>query len=43
VSGQDIALLMCAPGHIAHLAPSDDSDLRRRYLAIIVDGLRPPS
>ncbi|WP_201845328.1 TetR/AcrR family transcriptional regulator [Myceligenerans indicum] len=41
VTGEDVALLICAPGHVAGFAPRADPELWRRYLAIIVDGLRP--
>ncbi|MBG0567572.1 TetR/AcrR family transcriptional regulator [Actinoplanes aureus] len=41
VTGTDVALLMCAPGHVAGFAPHGGPDLWRRYLAIIFDGLRP--
>ncbi|MFC7532288.1 TetR/AcrR family transcriptional regulator [Actinoplanes sp. GCM10030250] len=41
VTGTDVALLMCAPGHVAAFAPHGGPDLWRRYLAIIFDGLRP--
>ncbi|MEU8243349.1 helix-turn-helix domain-containing protein [Actinoplanes missouriensis] len=41
VTGADVVLLMCAPGHVAAFAPRPGPDLWRRYLAIIFDGLRP--
>lgn len=41
MSGADVAALMCAPGHVAQMAGSDDPNLWRRYLTIIIDGLRP--
>lgn len=41
VSGEDVALLICAPGHVAGFAPQGDPELWRRYLGIIIDGLRP--
>ncbi len=41
VSGEDVALLICAPGHVAGFASSEDPQLWRRYLGIIIDGLRP--
>jgi AcrR family transcriptional regulator len=41
VTGTDVVLLMCAPGHVAGFAPNPGPDLWRRYLAIIFDGLRP--
>ncbi|MGV0594973.1 TetR/AcrR family transcriptional regulator [Mycolicibacterium porcinum] len=41
VTGVDVALLMCAPAHVASFAPDPGPDLWRRYLAIIIDGLRP--
>jgi hypothetical protein len=37
----DVILLMCAPNHVVSFAPDASPDLWRRYLAIIVDGLRP--
>lgn len=41
ITGTDVALLMCAPGHVAGFAPHGGPDLWRRYLAVIFDGLRP--
>ncbi|BBH63361.1 TetR family transcriptional regulator [Actinoplanes sp. OR16] len=41
ITGTDVVLLMCAPGHVAGFAPHGGPDLWRRYLAIIFDGLRP--
>ncbi|MGW6562470.1 TetR/AcrR family transcriptional regulator [Streptomyces hydrogenans] len=41
VTGMDVALLMCAPTHVAAFAPNAEPDLWRRYLAIILDGLHP--
>ncbi|MBN7794775.1 TetR/AcrR family transcriptional regulator [Microbacterium esteraromaticum] len=41
VTGEDVALLICAPGHVAGFAPDRGPDLWRRYLGIILDGLRP--
>ncbi|WP_035855530.1 TetR/AcrR family transcriptional regulator [Cryptosporangium arvum] len=41
VTGTDVLLLMCAPNHVVSFAPDASPDLWRRYLAIIVDGLRP--
>ncbi|MCW6007870.1 TetR/AcrR family transcriptional regulator [Micromonospora sp. CPCC 205371] len=41
VTGADVILLMCAPNYVASYAPDGTPDLWRRYLAIIVDGLRP--
>jgi AcrR family transcriptional regulator len=37
----DVFLLMCAPVHVMDGLPDPPPDLRRRYLAIIFDGLRP--
>ncbi|MEU4692268.1 helix-turn-helix domain-containing protein [Actinoplanes sp. NPDC023714] len=41
ITGADVVLLMCAPGHVAGFAPNPVPDLWRRYLSIIFDGLRP--
>jgi hypothetical protein len=41
VTGMDVILLMCAPNHVVSFVPQPAPDLWRRYLAIIVDGLRP--
>ncbi len=41
VTGMDVILLMCAPNHVVGFVPDAPPDLWRRYLAIIVDGLRP--
>ncbi|MFD2415585.1 TetR/AcrR family transcriptional regulator [Amycolatopsis pigmentata] len=41
VTATDIYLLICAPVHVIENLPGAPSDLWRRYLAIIFDGLRP--
>jgi AcrR family transcriptional regulator len=41
VTGADVFLLMCAPNYIAGYVPDASPDLWRRYLALILDGLRP--
>ncbi|WP_407442286.1 TetR/AcrR family transcriptional regulator [Rhodococcus sp. (in: high G+C Gram-positive bacteria)] len=41
VSGRDVVLLMCAPNHIVGYLRSPPAGLWRRYLSIIIDGLRP--
>ncbi|GAA0253472.1 helix-turn-helix domain-containing protein [Cryptosporangium japonicum] len=41
VTGTDVLLLLCAPNHVVSYAPDASPDLWRRYLAIILDGLRP--
>ena len=41
VTGADVILLMCAPNYVTGYVPDAPPDLWRRYLAIIVDGLRP--
>ncbi len=41
VTGTDVILLMCAPNYVTSYVPDAPSDLWRRYLAIIFDGLRP--
>jgi AcrR family transcriptional regulator len=41
VTGMDVILLMCAPNHVVNFVPEPSPELWRRYLAIIVDGLRP--
>ncbi len=41
VTGADVVLLMCAPGHVSSYVPDAPPDLWQRYLAIIFDGLRP--
>ncbi|WP_027341481.1 TetR/AcrR family transcriptional regulator [Hamadaea tsunoensis] len=41
VTGPDVVLLMCAPTHVAEPLAKASPDLWRRYLAIILDGLRP--
>jgi AcrR family transcriptional regulator len=41
VNGTDVMLLVCAPNYVVSYVPDAPPDLWRRYLAIIVDGLRP--
>ena len=41
VTGLDVILLMCAPAHVAGFVPTASPETWRRYLAIIIDGLRP--
>ncbi len=41
ITGSDIILLMCAPGHVTSYVPDAPPGLWRRYLALIFDGLRP--
>jgi AcrR family transcriptional regulator len=41
VTGMDVILMMCAPHHVTTYVPSPAPDLWRRYLGIILDGLRP--
>ena len=41
ITGTDVLLLMCAPGHIVKPVPDAAPDLWKRYLALIFDGLRP--
>lgn len=41
VTGADVFLLMCAPNYVAGYVPDASPDLWRRYLGIILDGLRP--
>jgi AcrR family transcriptional regulator len=41
VTGADLILLMCAPSYVTRYVPDAPPDLWRRYLAIILDGLRP--
>jgi AcrR family transcriptional regulator len=41
VTGVDVILMMCAPHYVTTLVPSPSPDLWRRYLGIIIDGLRP--
>jgi AcrR family transcriptional regulator len=41
VTGMDVILLMCAPHYVTTYVPSPSPDLWRRYLGIILDGLRP--
>ncbi|MCF7549359.1 TetR/AcrR family transcriptional regulator [Pseudonocardia sp. WMMC193] len=40
VTGTDVFLLVCAPVHAAGFHPRPESDLWRRYLGVIFDGLR---
>lgn len=41
VTGLDVVLLMCAPNHVVGYLQDAPRGLWRRYLAIIIDGLRP--
>ncbi|MFB9659984.1 TetR/AcrR family transcriptional regulator [Glycomyces mayteni] len=41
ITGTDVFLLMCAPNYIAGYVPDASPDLWRRYLGVILDGLRP--
>lgn len=41
VTGLDVVLLMCAPNHVVGYLQDAPPGLWRRYLAIIIDGLRP--
>lgn len=41
VTGPDVVLLMCAPGHAAEPLAQLSPQLWRRYLAVLLDGLRP--
>ncbi|WP_163541689.1 TetR/AcrR family transcriptional regulator [Occultella kanbiaonis] len=41
ITGTDVFLLMCAPNYVAGYVPNASPDLWRRYLAVILDGLRP--
>jgi len=41
VTPADVILLMCAPVYVASFAPGAETGLWRRYLAVIIDGLRP--
>jgi hypothetical protein len=41
ITGTDVFLLICAPVHVVEYLSDPPSDLWRRYLAIIFDGLRP--
>lgn len=41
ITGTDVVLLMCAPGHIVQSVPDAPPGLWRRYLGMIFDGLRP--
>jgi AcrR family transcriptional regulator len=41
VSGMDVILMMCAPHYVTTYVPEAAPDLWRRYLGIILDGLRP--
>ncbi|WP_367124190.1 TetR/AcrR family transcriptional regulator [Streptomyces phytohabitans] len=43
VTGADVLLLTCATVHTAAAGPGPAPDLWRRYLTIVVDGLRPES
>jgi AcrR family transcriptional regulator len=41
VTGLDVILMMCAPHYVTTYVPEAAPDLWRRYLGIILDGLRP--
>jgi AcrR family transcriptional regulator len=41
ITGTDVFLLLCAPAHTVELVADPPPDLWRRYLAIVLDGLRP--
>jgi AcrR family transcriptional regulator len=41
ITGTDVFLLMCAPNYVAGYVPNASPDLWRRYLQLILDGLRP--
>lgn len=41
ITGTDVVLMMCAPMHITASLREEDPQLWRRYLAIILDGMRP--
>ncbi|MEV6845096.1 helix-turn-helix domain-containing protein [Actinoplanes sp. NPDC051411] len=41
VTGMDVILMMCAPHYVTTYVPEAAPDLWRRYLGIILDGLRP--
>jgi AcrR family transcriptional regulator len=41
ITGLDVILLMCVPSHVVSFVPDAAPDLWRRYLALVIDGLRP--
>lgn len=41
VTGLDVILMMCVPAHVVSFVPGAAPDLWRRYLALVIDGLRP--
>ncbi|WP_051808351.1 TetR/AcrR family transcriptional regulator [Actinoplanes subtropicus] len=41
VTGLDVILMMCVPSHVVSFVPGAAPDLWRRYLALVIDGLRP--
>ena len=41
VTGADVMVLMCAPNYVVGYVPDASPELWQRYLALIVDGLRP--
>ncbi|MFF5297268.1 TetR/AcrR family transcriptional regulator [Paractinoplanes globisporus] len=41
ITGLDVILMMCVPAHVVSFVPDAPPDLWRRYLALVVDGLRP--
>ncbi|GIF26841.1 AcrR family transcriptional regulator [Actinoplanes tereljensis] len=41
VTGLDVILMMCVPAHVVSFVPGAAPDLWRRYLAMVIDGLRP--
>jgi AcrR family transcriptional regulator len=41
VTGLDVILMMCVPSHVVSFVPGADPELWRRYLALVIDGLRP--
>jgi AcrR family transcriptional regulator len=41
ITGTDVILMMCAPAYVTTYVPSPAPDLWRRYLGLILDGLRP--
>lgn len=41
VTGLDVILMMCVPAYVVSYVPGAAPDLWRRYLAMVIDGLRP--
>ena len=41
VTGLDVILMMCVPSHVVSFVPGAGPELWRRYLALVIDGLRP--